>query len=149
MSGKGKPDGFRHSKNTRRIVMKKKIMNKGTQKQILAVMSMVMIMTAMGFADPSISTMVNNAVNLVFGLVAFGGIVNIVRGSATVARGLQDDGGGQDASAIIFNAGQGERIMINDMKPDGLVTAYAVNTQRDRFCRTEFITDGNLGTDYD
>ena len=39
--------------------------------------------------------------------------------------------------------------MINDMKPDGLVTAYAVNTKRDRFCRTEFVTDINLGTDYD
>ncbi len=25
---------------------------------------------------------------------------------------------------IIFNAGESERIMINDMKPDGLVTAY-------------------------
>ena len=50
---------------------------------------------------------------------------------------------------IIFSAGQGERIMINDMKPDGLVTAYAVNTQRDRFCRTEFVTDSKLGTDYD
>ena len=50
---------------------------------------------------------------------------------------------------IIFNAGQGERIMINDMKPDGHVTAYAVNTKRDRFCRTEFVTDINLGTDYD
>ena len=50
---------------------------------------------------------------------------------------------------IIFNAGEGERIMINDMKPDGLVTAYAVNTQRDRFCKTEFITDRNMGTRFD
>ena len=50
---------------------------------------------------------------------------------------------------IIFDAGQGERIMINDMKPDGLVTAYAVNTKRDRFCQTDFITDRNLGTIYD
>ena len=50
---------------------------------------------------------------------------------------------------IIFNAGEGERIMINDMKPDGLVTAYAVNTQRDRFCRTEFITDSSMGTRFD
>ena len=50
---------------------------------------------------------------------------------------------------IIFNAGQGERIMINDMKPDGLVTAYAVNTTRDRFCQTEFITDKTMGTRYD
>ncbi len=58
------------------------------------------------FADPSISSMVNNAVNLVFGMVAFGGIVNIVRGAATVARGLQDDGGGQDAGAITKGRGQ-------------------------------------------
>ena len=50
---------------------------------------------------------------------------------------------------IIFNAGQGERILINDMKPDGLVTAYAVNTQRNRFCRTEFITDKKKGTRFD
>ena len=50
---------------------------------------------------------------------------------------------------IIFNAGEGERIMINDMKPDGLVTAYAVNTVRDRFCKTEFVTDSNMGTRFD
>ena len=50
---------------------------------------------------------------------------------------------------IIFNAGEGERIMINDMKPDGLVTAYAVNTVRDRFCKTEFITDSTMGTRFD
>ncbi len=50
---------------------------------------------------------------------------------------------------IIFNAGEGERIMINDMKPDGLVTAYAVNTVRDRLCRTEFVTDSTMGTRFD
>ena len=50
---------------------------------------------------------------------------------------------------IIFNAGEGERIMINDMKPDGLVTAYAVNTVRDRFCKTEFITDNTMSTRFD
>ena len=50
---------------------------------------------------------------------------------------------------IIFNAGEGERIMINDMKPDGLVTAYAINTKRDRFCRTEFVTDRTMGTRFD
>ena len=67
----------------------------------------ILVMTQlMAFADPSISTMVNNAVNLVFGMVAFGGIVNIVRGAATVARGLQDDGGGQDAGAITKGRGQ-------------------------------------------
>ena len=50
---------------------------------------------------------------------------------------------------IIFEAGQGERIMINDNKPDGLVTAIAVNTTRDQFCQTEFITDYSMGTVYD
>ncbi len=50
---------------------------------------------------------------------------------------------------IIFGAGQGERIMINDNKPDGLVTAYAVNTTRDQFCRTQFVTDHSMGTRYD
>ena len=50
---------------------------------------------------------------------------------------------------IIFNAGEGERIMINDMKPDGLVTAYAVNTVRDRFCKTEFVNDSSMGTRFD
>ena len=50
---------------------------------------------------------------------------------------------------IIFNAGEGERIMINDIKPDGLITAYAVNTKRDRFCQTEFITDHTMGTRFD
>ena len=50
---------------------------------------------------------------------------------------------------IIFGAGQGERVLINDNKPDGLVTAVAVNTTRDKFCQTKFQTDYNLGTRYD
>ncbi len=50
---------------------------------------------------------------------------------------------------IIFGAGEGERIMINDNKPDGLVTTYGISTKRDRFCRTRFVTDRSLGTMYD
>lgn len=50
---------------------------------------------------------------------------------------------------IIFNAGQGERILINDTKPDGLATAIALNTTRDRFCRTKFVTDYSMRTMYD
>lgn len=50
---------------------------------------------------------------------------------------------------IIFNAGHGERILINDNKPDGLITALAVNTTRDIFCDTRFVTDPDLGTMYD
>ncbi|CAM3692138.1 hypothetical protein COLU111180_03180 [Cohnella lubricantis] len=34
---------------------------------------------------------------------------------------------------IIYNAPFGERILVNDRKPSGLVTALAVNVQRDRF----------------
>jgi len=73
---------------------------------LIAVSIMIITLQMIAFADPSISTMVNNAVNLVFGMVAFGGIVNIVRGAATVAKGLQDDGGGQDAAAISKGRGQ-------------------------------------------
>ena len=50
---------------------------------------------------------------------------------------------------IIFGAGQGERILINDNKPDGLVTAVAINTTRDKFCQTKFVTDHSMGTMYD
>lgn len=92
-------------------------------------------LSSIAFADPSIATMVNNAVNLVFGLVAFGGIVNIVRGAATVAKGLQDDGGGQDASAI--SKGRGQLLagavmvaptalitLITQQSPGALISAY-------------------------
>ena len=34
---------------------------------------------------------------------------------------------------IIFNAPYGERILINDRKPSGLITAIAVNTERNQF----------------
>ena len=50
---------------------------------------------------------------------------------------------------IIFNAGQGERILINDNKPDGLKTAIAINTTRDKFCQTKFVIDSSMGTMYD
>ncbi|HBT40428.1 MAG: Uncharacterized protein XD58_1843 [Thermotoga sp. 50_1627] len=33
---------------------------------------------------------------------------------------------------IVFGLGHGERILINDMKPSGLLTAYAVNKERDK-----------------
>ena len=42
---------------------------------------------------------------------------------------------------IIFNAGRGERILINDKKRDGLLTAFAVNTERDEFCKVKFVRD--------
>ena len=39
---------------------------------------------------------------------------------------------------IIFEAPYGERILVNDKKPSGLIMAYAVNTQRDVFLEEEF-----------
>lgn len=45
---------------------------------------------------------------------------------------------------IIFNAPYGERILINDKKPSGMMTAIAVNTERDVFMRRKFVVDEEL-----
>ena len=42
---------------------------------------------------------------------------------------------------IIFDAPVGERILINDRKPSGLITAFAVNTERDVFMENKFTVD--------
>jgi len=34
-------------------------------------------------------------------------------------------------NVILFDLPQGERILINDVKPSGLLTAYAINKERD------------------
>ena len=54
-------------------------------------------------------------------------------------RCLKDQGVRYDY--IIYHAGQGERILINDKKKDGLRTAIAINTERDEFCQAQFIMD--------
>ena len=46
--------------------------------------------------------------------------------------------------AIIYGLPYGERILINDKKPSGLVTGLAINTERDVFLDTEFVIDPNL-----
>jgi len=45
---------------------------------------------------------------------------------------------------IIYNAPYGERILMNDKKPSGLLTAVAVNTERDIFCDLDFMVDDSL-----
>ena len=45
---------------------------------------------------------------------------------------------------IIFNAPYGERILINDKKPSGMMTAIAVNTERYVFMRRKFVVDEEL-----
>lgn len=42
---------------------------------------------------------------------------------------------------IIFNVPKGERILINDTKPEGLQTAVAINTKRDQFEKMTIIYD--------
>ncbi len=42
---------------------------------------------------------------------------------------------------ILWDMPAGERILINDMKPSGLITAYAVNCPRDGFEGVEFTID--------
>ena len=46
--------------------------------------------------------------------------------------------------AILYVAPYGERILINDRKPSGLATAFAVNTERNVFCETIFQVDEGL-----
>ena len=45
---------------------------------------------------------------------------------------------------IIFDAPAGERILINDLKPQGLKTAIAINTERDRFMDITFKENCNI-----
>ena len=45
---------------------------------------------------------------------------------------------------IIFNAPNGERILMNDKKSSGLATAFAVNAERNKFCDVSFIMDETL-----
>ena len=45
---------------------------------------------------------------------------------------------------IIWGAPYGERILINDRKPSGLDTAYAINCDRDRFNGVDYVVDGSL-----
>ena len=45
---------------------------------------------------------------------------------------------------IIYNAPYGERILINDNKPSGLVTGIAVNSERDIFMNRNIIEDADM-----
>lgn len=45
---------------------------------------------------------------------------------------------------IIYNAPYGERIIVNDSKPSGLLTAVALNVPRDKFGSVEYLIDESL-----
>jgi len=45
--------------------------------------------------------------------------------------------------SIIYNAPFGERILVNDKKPSGLQTAYAINVSRDHPVNIAFAIDDN------
>ena len=46
--------------------------------------------------------------------------------------------------AIIYDMPYGERILVNDKKPSGLITGIAVNTERDVFMQQRFEVDPKL-----
>lgn len=46
--------------------------------------------------------------------------------------------------AILYEMPYGERILINDKKPSGLITGIAVNTERDVFMQQNFVVDPEL-----
>lgn len=45
---------------------------------------------------------------------------------------------------IIYEAPYGERIIVNDSKPSGLVTSIAISTIRDKFMDTNIVIDDSL-----
>ena len=45
---------------------------------------------------------------------------------------------------IIYDVPFGERILINDKKPSGLLTSIGLNTERDSFCKYKFVINDNL-----
>ncbi len=45
---------------------------------------------------------------------------------------------------IIFDAPYGERIIVNDDKPDGLKTAYAINATRNKWCGLHIVEDDEM-----
>lgn len=45
---------------------------------------------------------------------------------------------------IIFDLPLGERILINDLKPSGLQTAYAINLERDKGINIKIVICGGL-----
>jgi len=46
--------------------------------------------------------------------------------------------------AILFGLPQGERILVNDTKPSGLLTAYAINKERDSELKLEVLRIAEL-----
>lgn len=53
-----------------------------------------------------IKTVLGNALNLVFGVMVFGGIVGAVTGIRSIAKGIQDDGSGPDSQVVSKGRGQ-------------------------------------------
>lgn len=45
---------------------------------------------------------------------------------------------------IIYNAPYGERILVNDNKPSGLKSSYAISSRRDEWCGMEYYEDKEL-----
>ena len=87
------------------------------------------------FAANSIEEMVKKALQVVEGIVVFGGIISLFQGFRSLAKGLSDDGSGPDAQAV--SKGKGQILagavmvlpvalitMITGSTPDALVAQY-------------------------
>ncbi len=53
-----------------------------------------------------IKTVITNALNLVFGVLVFGGVIGAITGIRGIAKGIQDDGSGPDSQAVSKGRGQ-------------------------------------------
>ncbi|SEM00126.1 hypothetical protein SAMN04487770_12313 [Butyrivibrio sp. ob235] len=56
--------------------------------------------------DLDIKTVITNALNLVFGVLVFGGVIGAITGIRGIAKGVQDDGSGPDSQAVSKGKGQ-------------------------------------------
>ncbi len=54
----------------------------------------------------NIKTVITNALNLVFGVLVFGGVIGAITGIRGIAKGIQDDGSGPDSQAVSKGRGQ-------------------------------------------
>ncbi len=59
-----------------------------------------------GGTELDIKTVITNALNLVFGVLVFGGVIGAITGIRGIAKGIQDDGSGPDSQAVSKGRGQ-------------------------------------------
>lgn len=86
--------------------VKEMLSAKKAQVAAAAASASAMLTVNSAYAANDIKTMIEKSLNVVFGVLVFGGVINIVLGVRGIAKGVQDDGGGQDAQAVAKGRGQ-------------------------------------------